>query len=73
MALFSAHCIFRQNFSFAGKDKLAGGIANESSNYRIPTSPATHAPTPAVASVVALFAVSASFDSSVVRYLEDDL
>ena len=56
-----------------GKDKLAGGTPTEGSDRRTPAPAASRAPTPAVAPVVAPLAASGSADSSVVRYLEDDL
>ena len=56
-----------------GKDKLAGRTPTKGSNYRIFAPAATCAPTSAVAPIVALFIASCSADSSVVKYLEDDL
>ena len=56
-----------------GKDKLANRTPTEDSNCCTPAPAATHAPTPAAIPVVAPLAASGSADSSVVRYLEDDL
>ena len=56
-----------------GKDELAGGIFTEGSDRRTPAPAASRGPTPAIALVVAPLAASGSADSSMVRYLEDDL
>ena len=56
-----------------GKDELAGRTPTEGSDRRTPAPAASHAPTPAVITVVALLAASGSANSSVVRYSEDDL
>ena len=55
------------------KDKLASGTPTKVSNHCTLTPTATCAPIPAAAPVVAPLAASGSADSSVVRYLEDDL
>ena len=72
MAQSSAYCSLRQNLH-NGKDELAGGTPTEDSN-RCTLAPAgTRAPTSAAAPVIAPLAISGSANSSVVRYLEDDL
>ena len=55
------------------KDKLANGTPNKGSNRCIPAPTATRAPTLAVALVVARLIAFGSADSSMIRYLEDDL
>ena len=72
MAQSSACCNSRQN-PHNGKDELAGGTPTEGSNRHISVPAATYALTPAAALVVAPLAASGSVNSSVVRYLEDDL
>ena len=59
--------------SHNGEDELAGRTPTKGSDRRTPAPAASRAPTPAVVPVVTLFAASGSTDSSVVRYLEDDL
>ena len=56
-----------------GKDELAGGIPIKDSDRWTPVPAATRAFTPAVALVVTRFIAFGSANSSVVRYLEDDL
>ena len=56
-----------------GKDELAGGTPTKGSDRRTPTPAATRAPTPVAVPIVAWLAISGSADSSVVRYLEDNL
>ena len=56
-----------------GKDKLANGIPTKESGRRTPASAASRTSTPAVALGVAPLAAFGSANSSVVRYLEDDL
>ena len=72
MARSSARHSPRLN-SHDGKNKLADRTPIKGSNRRTPIPAATHAFTPAAALVIALFAVSSSANSSVVRYLEDNL
>ena len=72
MAQSSARCSPCQN-PHDGKDKLAGGNPTAGSDRHTPAPVALRAFTPAVAPVVAPLAASGSADSSVVRYLEDDL
>ena len=72
MARSSARRSPRQN-PHDGEDELAGGTSTEGSDRRTPAPAASRTPTPTVASVVAPLATSGSADSSVVRYLEDDL
>ena len=72
MAWSSAHCSSCQNLH-DGKEKLAGGTPTEGSNHCTLAPTAIRAPTPAAALVVAPLAASSSANSSVVRYLEDDL
>ena len=72
MAQFSTCCSLYQN-PHNGKDKLAGGTPTEGSNRCTPAPSATHAPTSSIVPVVASLIVSGSADSSVVRYLENDL
>ena len=56
-----------------GKDELTGGTPTKGNDPCTPAPAASRASTPAVAPVVAPFAASSPSDSSVVRYLEDDL
>ena len=56
-----------------GKDELAGRTPTKGSDRRTSAPAASRASTPAVAPVVALLVASGSANSSVVRYLEDDL
>ena len=72
MAWSFACCNPRQN-AHDGKDELVGGTPTKSSNRYILVSAATSAPTATVAPVVATFFASGSVNSSVVRYLKDDL
>ena len=72
MAWSSVYCSPHQN-PHDGKDKLAGGTATVVSDCCIPTPAATHIPTPAVAPIVAPLVTSGFANSSMVRYLEDDL
>ena len=72
MAQSSARCSPRQNL-YDGKDELAGGNPTEGIDHRSPAPAASLASTLAVAPVVAPLAASGSVNSSVVRYLEDDL
>ena len=61
-----------QNF-YDGKNELVGGISTKDSNRRTPVPVATRVPTPAAVPVIAFLADSGSADSSVLRYLEDNL
>ena len=72
MAWSSACCSPCQN-PHNGKDKHDGRTPTKGSDCRTPAPTATRALTPAAAPVVASLAASGSADSSVVRYLEDDL
>ena len=72
MAQSSARCSPCQN-PYNGKDKLAGGTPTKGSDRCTPTPATTLASTPTAIPVVALLAASGFADSSVVRYLEDDL
>ena len=72
MARSSARRSPRQN-PHDGEDELAGGTPTEGSDRRTPAPAASRAPTPAVAPVIAPLAASGLANSSVVRYLEDDL
>ena len=72
MAWSSPHCSPRQNL-YDNKDKLASWTPTEGSNCRTPAPTTTRAPISAVASVVAPLVASGFTDSSMVRYLEDDL
>ena len=72
MSQSSARCSLCQN-PHNGKDKLAGGTPTEENDRRTPAPAASRAPTPVVLPVVTPLAASGSADSSVVRYLEDDL
>ena len=56
-----------------GKNELGGGTPTKGSNRHTLAPTATRAPTPVAALVIALLAASGFADSSVVRYLEDDL
>ena len=56
-----------------GKDEFAGGTPIQGSNCCTPVSAVTYTSIPAVAPVVAPLVVSGSANSSVVRYLKDDL
>ena len=58
---------------YNGENELVGGTPTEGSDRRTPALATSRAPTPAVAPFVAPLAASGSADSSVVRYLEDDL
>ena len=73
MAQFSACCNPCQNPLFDIEDELASRTPIESSNRCTPAPTTTHAPTLAVALIVAPFAAFGSADSFVVRYSEDDL
>ena len=73
MARSSARCSFCQNPLFDGKDEFAGKTPTKGSNCRTTVCAAIHAPTPAVAPAIAPLAPFGSANSSVVRYLEDDL
>ena len=55
------------------KDKLAGGTLTKCSNCCTPAPAATCASTPYFALIVTLFAAFGSANSSMIRYLEDDL
>ena len=55
------------------KDKLADGTFTKGNNRRTPTPAAIHASTATVAPVIAPLIVSSSINSSVVRYLENNL
>ena len=72
MSQSSVCCNLCQN-PHNGKDELAGRTPTKGSDRRTPVSAVTRAFTPAVAPVIALLVVSGPADSSVVRYLEDDL
>ena len=72
MTRFSARRSPPQN-PHNGKDKLAGKTSTKGSNRCTPAFAASRALTLAVALVVAQFAASSSVNSSVVRYLGDDL
>ena len=72
MAQSSACRSPRQNLH-NGKDKLGGRTPTEGSDRRTLAPTASRAPTPAVTPIVAQLATSGSANSSVVRYLEDDL
>ena len=72
MAQSSARCSPRQN-PHDGKDELARGTPTNGSNRCIQVSAATRDATAAAVSVIALLATSGFADSSVVRYLEDEL
>ena len=72
MAQSSARCSPCQN-PHDGKDKLAGGNPTAGSDRHTPAPVALRAFTPAVAPVVAPLAASGFANSSVVRYLEDNL
>ena len=72
MVQFSACCSPCQN-PHDGKNKLTGGTPNKGKDRRTPTPAVTRALTPAATPVVAPLAASGSADSSIIRYLEDDL
>ena len=72
MVRSSASCSLCQN-PHDGKNELAGGTPTEGSNRHPPAPVVIHALIPAVALGVAPLAASGSANSSVVRYLEDDL
>ena len=72
MARSSARRSPRQN-PHDGEDELAGGTPTEGSDRCTPAPAASRAPTPAVAPGIAPLAASGFADSSVVRYLKDDL
>ena len=55
------------------KDEPASETLTEANNCCTPGLAATHAPTPAVVPVVTLLVVFGSANSSVVKYLENDL
>ena len=58
---------------YDGKHKLAGGTPSEGNNCHTPVPAATCACTPTAIPVVAPLAASRSADSSVVRYLRNNL
>ena len=64
---------FLPKFSFWRKDKLTGGTPTKDSNRCIPASITTHAPTFAIALIIAPLVASDSADSSIVTYSEDNL
>ena len=72
MAQSFAHRSPCQNY-YNDKDEFSSGTYTEDNNRCIPVPAATRAPTPAIALVVAPLVTSGSANSSVVRYLEDDL
>ena len=72
MAQSSVCCSPCQNLH-NGKDKLAGKTPTKGSNRCTPAPATTHAPTTAIIPFAALVAAFGSADSSVVKYLEDDL
>ena len=72
MARSSARCSPCQN-PHDDENELAGGTPTEDSDRRTPAPTTSRASTPAVASLIALLVASGSADSSMVRYLEDDL
>ena len=72
MAQSSARCSLCQNF-YNGKNKLAGGTSNKGSDRYTPAPTATRAFTPAIAPIVTPLIASGSADSSVIRYLKDNL
>ena len=58
---------------YDGKNKLAGGIRNESNNRCTPASAATRTLILTITPVIIPLVASGSANSFVVRYLEDDL
>ena len=69
----SPACCSPCQYPHDGEDELIGGTRNERNNRRTTAPAATYALTPVVASVISLLVASGSADSSMVRYLEDDL
>ena len=72
MAQFFACCSAYQN-PYDGEDKLAGRTHTEGSNRCTPAPATTRAFTLAVSPVIVPLVFSGSADSSVVKYLKDDL
>ena len=73
MARSSARCSLCQNPLFGGKNELAGGTFTKDSNRCTPVPATIHAPISAVASVIIPLTACGSANSSLIRYLEDDL
>ena len=69
----SSACCSPHQDSYDIKNKLACKTPTEGSNYCTPVPAGIHALIPAVAPVVTLLVASGSPNSSIVRYLEDDL
>ena len=72
MAQSSVCCSLCQNY-YDGKDKLAAKMPTKSSNRCTPAPAATRALTPAAAPVVVPLVAFRFANSSMVRYLEDNL
>ena len=73
MAQSSARCSPCQNPLFDDKDELAGGTTIKDNNCCTSAPAVTRALTLTIAPVVAPLTISGFADSSVVRYLKDDL
>ena len=73
MAQSSARRSPRQNPLFDNKDKLADGTPTYGNERRTPVFVATRPPIPAVAPVIPPLVAFGFVNSSVVKYLEDDL